>query len=541
METVRRATVRAEQSERIAHELREQMRSKSQMLLIDLKWMKNAVEAFSHEFSEGYEAPHDTNALSIASSRPSSPLEEGEDAVQTQASSRPSSPLEGGEDEVRTQASSRPSSPLEGEEDEENGGSTCQKATIHTDSEIEQIKKEMQGHIAELVVARSEQQEEIEDLKSQVSRLEELWTESAMSVQRQKDRENERERAEIEVQDKIETLEAQGATYLDKLVQAQGQVKELTNKLHMVCVERDHLAQMLDLGQRTEHRDELAQSASATAEQIKEGSDAISAEIELRHAQRRRALREEMEETRRKHAADLEMMNAQHDEAMKEVRAAADANLQAMGRARALKEAENEERALKQAQQNRLEELKVELERQLCEFAEEEEARVEKLRLEVIEEKQRQFEQLSERGACGREQAEREQEEVKERLINDQVTSVQTALELLQPYIRHIMSHAGQIPPSRAQGRKLSEKQGQDKIQIEIVQDKTFPKFGGTEVIQVSQLESVNRRGTVGSSDGGDLSSRRGNVSWSDKLQHGYDHRREKVPFPHLPFGEHTY
>ena len=159
----------------------------------------------------------------------------------------------------------------------------------------------------------------------------------------------------------------------------------------------------------------------------------------------------------------------------------------------------------------------------------------------MIEEKQRQFEQLSERGACGREQAEREQEEVKERLINDQVTSVQTALELLQPYIRHIMSHAGQIPPSRAQGRKLSEKQGQDKIQIEIVQDKTFPKFGGTEVIQVSQLESVNRRGTVGSSDGGDLSSRRGNVSWSDKLQHGYDHRREKVPFPHLPFGEHTY
>ncbi len=541
METVRRATERSEQSERIAHELREQVRSKSQMLLIDLKWMKNAVEAFSHEFCEGYEAPHDTNTSSIASSRPSSPLEEGEDAVQTQASSRPSSPFEGGEDEVHTQASSRPSSPLEGEEDEENGRSICQKAIIHTDSEMEQVKKEMQGHIAELVVARSEQQEEIEDLKSQVSRLEELWTESAMSVQRQKDRENERERAEIEVLEKIETLEAQGATYLDKLVQAQGQVKELTNKLHMVRVERNHLAQMLALGQRTEHRDELAQSASAAAEQIKEGSDAISAEIELRHAQRLRALQEDLEETRRKHSADLEMMNAQHDEAMKEVRAAADANLLAVGRARALKEAENEERALKQAHQERLKELKVELERQLCEFTEEEEARVETLRLEVIEEKQRQFEQLSERGACGREQSEREQEKVKERLINDQVTSVQTALELLQPDIRHIMSPAGQIPTTRTQGRKLSEKQGQDKIQIELVQENTFPKFGGTEVIHVSELESVNRRGTVGSSDGGDLSSRRGNVSWSDKLQHGYDHRREKVPLPHLPFGEHTH
>jgi len=216
------------------------------MLLINLKAVKDAVEAFSHEFSEGCEAPHDTNSSSIASSRPSSPLEEGEDAVQTQASSRPSSPLEGGEDEVQTQASSRPSSPLaggedevhkkalvlpssplEGEEDEEKVGSIYQKAIIHTDSEIEQIKKEMQGHIAELVVARSEQQGEIEDLKSQVSRLEELWTEGAMSVQRLKDRENDRERAEIEVQDKIETLEAQGATYLDKLVQAQRQVKEL--------------------------------------------------------------------------------------------------------------------------------------------------------------------------------------------------------------------------------------------------------------------------------------------------------------------------
>jgi len=57
---------------------------------------------------------------------------------------------------------------------------------------IEEMKQEMQ-----LVVARSEQQAEIEELKSQVSRLsEELWRERARSAEEQKDREKERERAE---------------------------------------------------------------------------------------------------------------------------------------------------------------------------------------------------------------------------------------------------------------------------------------------------------------------------------------------------------
>ncbi len=61
---------------------------------------------------------------------------------------------------------------------------------------IEEMKEEMQEHIAQLVVARSEQQAEIEELKSQVSRLsEELWRERAMSAEELKDRE-ERERAE---------------------------------------------------------------------------------------------------------------------------------------------------------------------------------------------------------------------------------------------------------------------------------------------------------------------------------------------------------
>jgi len=73
--------------------------------------------------------------------------------------------------------------------------------------------------------------------------------------------------------------------------------------------------------------------------------------------------------------------------------------LEADGRARALKEAEEEERALKETHQERLEELKEELERQLREFTAEEEERVNKLRLEVGEEKRRQLEELSREGA----------------------------------------------------------------------------------------------------------------------------------------------
>ncbi len=258
---------------------------------------------------------------------------------------------------------------------EEKDGSSCTSITRsirhkpphHTDCEIEAIKQEMQertreseemkqemqGHIAELVVARSEQEAQIEELKSQVSHLsEELWRERAMSAEdRQKEREV-RERGESEADYKIQLLEVQAATYLDKLVQAHRQIKELSDKLQTVCLERDHVeyqrehfAQKLDALQlpavhvRAMFAEMYAEIEMRHAEiEVRQGE--MSAEIATRHAQRRQAL-EDMEDTCRRYQVhllhcynitntdletlwrnnlDLEMLNVQH-EAIKEARA----------------------------------------------------------------------------------------------------------------------------------------------------------------------------------------------------------------------------
>jgi hypothetical protein len=219
--------------------------------------------------------------------------------------------------------------------------------------ESKEVKQEMQGHIAELVVARSEQEAQIEELNSQVSHLsEELWRERAMSAEdRQKEREV-RERGESDADHKIQLLEVQAATYLDKLVQAHRQIKELSDKLHTVCLERDHLeyqrehfAQKLDALQlpavhvRAMFPEMYAEIEMRHAEiEVRQGE--ISAEMATRHAQRRRAP-EDMEDTRRwyhlylfhcykstntdletlwRNTLDLEMLNVQH-EATKEARA----------------------------------------------------------------------------------------------------------------------------------------------------------------------------------------------------------------------------
>jgi hypothetical protein len=209
---LRTAVESAEASEIARHDLLARVWAHARLLKEDLQAASDVARALSSADSrraDGQSPGTKTASSSLSSSRPASPA---------------------------SLSSSRPASPLPEDDGEESGGDLGAPehgGVLGRSTEQRHEVAALQRHIAELIVARTVQQAEMDELRTLVVHLEneqEAQNQAIASerhrhlLERQSEWERGKERAELEVQDTIEKLEVEAATYLDRLAQAQQQV-----------------------------------------------------------------------------------------------------------------------------------------------------------------------------------------------------------------------------------------------------------------------------------------------------------------------------
>ena len=214
LEALRNAEDSARASEAARHELMEHVWGHAQELFHEIQAANGVVSAIAANIEEG---------LGYKRGMPA------EEALITPRSTSGSN---------TSTTSSRPPSPLPyddtlGIEDTvESGGDGRAR---HLTGQAHEVAV-LQRHVAELIVARAEQEAEIDHLRALVMHHEKEKTAQKQAfalerdkqlLERQREREGGTERAELEVQDNIEKLEMEAASYLDQLALAQQQVSFL--------------------------------------------------------------------------------------------------------------------------------------------------------------------------------------------------------------------------------------------------------------------------------------------------------------------------